>query len=759
MSDVKSNLAKLLAQEGIEVVHDPSMSTAAFDPKRRILYLPVLKEMTGDVYDLFVLHEVGHALYTPEDGFHSNDNDRGPRYKGFLNVVEDARIEKKIKRKYPGGRNNMIRGYHKLMDQDFFGVKGADCSKLSMIDRFNLYFKCGLALNIQFKPNEQEFIERGSTLESWDDVLDLVEDLWAYAEDEEATTDLQEMLYDHGDDVGGTDADPDIDLPKTESECIDGESGDEEGDGQGDEEYDEETDDEDDSEYTGSQGGSWINEDHSVTQESITDRHFRANEKDLVKSDIVGNFHYINVPNLDPDLFVCDYKTVIDRMLPGAQAQVEHRKEHYQRGWYNWGQSQYKSLEEFNQVNKPIISYMIKEFEMRKSAKMSKRAKIAQTGILNTSALYKYQIDDKIFKSILHTPEGKNHGLIFYIDFSGSMNGIIQDVIAQSVLMAMFCRQVKIPYRIYGFTNGSEHKLGQIMRNEWDKPDVKFGHFAMRRSEGFINFEEKDQSFDTSCCLYELFTDRQSSSDFQKIARALIEYQNYGVQLIPMGGTPLNEAILNGINLANNFRKKYNLDIVNTVFMTDGDSHCSNRYWKTDMHEAERRNRYGGNKINPFGEYGYYSVGTDTIYIKHRPTNTQVCINNRQAKRYMHQGWHQTKKYIELYKKATGSNTIYMNIINRVDLINAEKANINQWVLKDDIRKNGWYRTDDDGIDGIYTILSRSFRIKDDAEKKFQGVSVGEGAKIGSVKNAFRSMNKNRLKQRFLVGNFIEQIA
>ena len=100
-----------------------------------------------------------------------------------------------------------------------------------------------------------------------------------------------------------------------------------------------------------------------------------------------------------------------------------------------------------------------------------------------------------------------------------------------------------------------------------------------------------------------------------------------------------------------------------------------------------------------------------------------------------------------------------MNIINRVDLINAEKANINQWVLKDDIRKNGWYRTDDDGIDGIYTILSRSFRIKDDAEKKFQGVSVGEGAKIGSVKNAFRSMNKNRLKQRFLVGNFIEQIA
>ena len=125
----------------------------------------------------------------------------------------------------------------------------------------------------------------------------------------------------------------------------------------------------------------------------------------------------------------------------------------------------------------------------------------------------------------------------------------------------------------------------------------------------------------------------------------------------------------------------------------------------------------------------------------------------------MHWGWVQPRKYIELYKKATGSNTIYMNIVNRVEMMTAEKANANQWTMKDDIRKNGWLRTDDEGIDGIYTILSRSFRIKDDADKKFDGISVGDGAKLNQVKTAFRSMSKNRLKQRFLVGNFIEQIA
>ena len=760
--ETKTQLAKLLAQEGIEVVHDPKMSTAAFDPMKRILYLPVLKEMSGDIYDLFVLHEVGHALYTPEDGFHSTDNDRGSRYKGFLNIVEDARIEKKIKRKYPGGRSNMIRGYNNLMKQDFFGVKGVNLNKLSMIDRFNLYFKCGLAMNIQFKPEEQEYIERGASLESWDDVLDLVEDLWAYAENEEASTDVQEMLSirtDQGEE--GDYDDLDIDMPQGEGE-IDGEESQDEDDstesGEGESEEDALSE-----WFNGLEGGNQINESHEITppaQESITDRNFREREKELVNSSVDFDFHYMNAPDLDPDLFVCSYKKIMETMIPTAEDIVDTRKRQYgDRGFHWWGgQGQYKTLDEFNQINKPIISYMVKEFEMRKSANLAKRAKIAQSGVLNTSALYKYKIDDKIFKQILHVPEGKNHGMIFYIDFSGSMNSIISDVIAQTLLMAMFCRQVKIPYRIYGFTNGNEHLLGDMLRKIWDKEGERFSKYSMRRSDQVIKFQEGDASFDTSCCLYELFTDRQSSSDFQRIAKALIEYPTWGVQLIPMGGTPLNETVLNGINLARKFRKTYNLDIINTVFMTDGDSHASTRYWKHDDAEAARRS-YGNMIKSSFGEYGNYSVGRDTVYITHKPTNTQVIMDKGQMGRRRHWGWYQTQKFMELYKKATGSNTIYMNIVNRVDHMTAEKADYNQWQMKDDIRKDGWLKTNNDYVDSIYTILSRSFKIKDDAEKKFDGVSVGDGAKIGQVKSAFRSMNKNRLKQRFLVGNFIQEIA
>ena len=123
LQEQKSILAKLMASENISVRH-AKVPTAGFDPKSRTLVLPILKEMEGEVYDLFVCHEVGHALYTPAEGWHKAVCENGPNYKGFLNIVEDARIEKLIKRKYHGAAKSMHAGYQVLMhERDFFGIK------------------------------------------------------------------------------------------------------------------------------------------------------------------------------------------------------------------------------------------------------------------------------------------------------------------------------------------------------------------------------------------------------------------------------------------------------------------------------------------------------------------------------------------------------------------------------------------------------------------------------------------------------------
>ena len=88
----KSGLAKLMATENLTVQHAKT-NTASFDPKNRILTVPIWEKTSTELYDLLVGHEVGHAIDTPADGWHGAVHDRGQNYKGFLNVVEDARIE------------------------------------------------------------------------------------------------------------------------------------------------------------------------------------------------------------------------------------------------------------------------------------------------------------------------------------------------------------------------------------------------------------------------------------------------------------------------------------------------------------------------------------------------------------------------------------------------------------------------------------------------------------------------------------------
>ena len=103
MLESKSQLAKLLATEDITVRHSHEAKTASFDVKYRLLTLPNWVTNDLNVLDLMTGHEVGHALYTLMSDWESAlHNTEYSYHKGIVNIVEDARIEKKIKRRYPG---------------------------------------------------------------------------------------------------------------------------------------------------------------------------------------------------------------------------------------------------------------------------------------------------------------------------------------------------------------------------------------------------------------------------------------------------------------------------------------------------------------------------------------------------------------------------------------------------------------------------------------------------------------------------------
>jgi len=143
----KSSLAKLMAEENI-LVEQKAVPTAYFDTAKRVLTLPLLKEdLSVDVTDLLISHEIGHALYTPHDKW----VDYLSKIRtSIINMVEDARIEKLIKRKYTGLRPLYYRAYKELNQKDFFGLSKMDLCSLNLADKINIYFKVGLHTEIKF---------------------------------------------------------------------------------------------------------------------------------------------------------------------------------------------------------------------------------------------------------------------------------------------------------------------------------------------------------------------------------------------------------------------------------------------------------------------------------------------------------------------------------------------------------------------------------------------------------------------------------
>ena len=163
--EIKSQLAKLLATEDLVVEHK-KVETAQFNVQSRVLTLPMWENTTNDVIDMLVSHEVGHALYTP-------DREWWREYKmnpSIVNIVEDARIERLMKRRYEGITKTFYRGYTELHQKDFFQVKQKDISEMNLLDRINLEFKIGTHYNIPFSTKEMLYVNKVSLCETFDEV-------------------------------------------------------------------------------------------------------------------------------------------------------------------------------------------------------------------------------------------------------------------------------------------------------------------------------------------------------------------------------------------------------------------------------------------------------------------------------------------------------------------------------------------------------------------------------------------------------------
>ena len=196
--EVKGNLARLLATEDLVVEHK-NVSTASFNVDTRVLILPMWEKASSVVYDMLVGHEVGHALYTPNE----NIPKRIPHQ--FVNVVEDARIEKLMKRRYAGLNKCFYGGYEELHEDDFFQIKDEDISTFNLADRANLYFKVGNHLDISFTDEEMELVRMIDSCETFADTLIAAEELYKYCQGEEEEQTKVGSMDNNESNAGGSD--------------------------------------------------------------------------------------------------------------------------------------------------------------------------------------------------------------------------------------------------------------------------------------------------------------------------------------------------------------------------------------------------------------------------------------------------------------------------------------------------------------------------------------------------------------------------
>ena len=548
--DQKSYLAKLLATENIEVQVN-NVETASFDVANRILTLPRFKIKSQDVQDMLIGHECSHALHTDMDAWLKIGDDEKLRM--ACNVLEDARIDKLIQKKYPGLSKNYINGFDLMMKHNFFGLKDFDLQKLSLIDKINMYFKSSKRMKLQFTKDELSYVEKTDNLKNMDDVIALAKDIINYQEKKDQEQKLEET--DIKLENKKSDDDENQDKKDNSSDNNQDDDNQDEDDNQNSDDNPDEGDNTDEDNSNSEMVGNGADNDEPF---SITQSEFEKNVSNTVNYDQYGKkFDYVTLAKPKLENIVLHWKKHQENMKPFHK--------HYLTTTDSWDRENYLKLRtRFNTFKKDsmkTVNYLVKEFEMKKSATAYKRATTDKTGILDPLKLKNYKFSDDIFKRLTILPDAKNHGMVILLDWSGSMHDIILDVIEQMANLVWFCKKVNIPFEVYSFgqtftkDDDRDYNYGDFWSN--NPNDLAFGKFGLIN---LLSSEMKTKDIDQS--LFELWSTRSGHDNYL--------YTSYIPRYLDLYSTPLNEALVTSIDVLKEFKKKYKLEKTIFVTMTDG---------------------------------------------------------------------------------------------------------------------------------------------------------------------------------------------
>ena len=722
-------LPKLLAKENITISHG-NYKTAWFDIKNRVLGLPMWEDKGKDVYDLLIGHEVGHALETPYEGWHDSPEKLEGCPRSYINVIEDARIERKIKNRYPGLVGPFARGYKKLYDDGFFGDGIEDWSQIKLIDKINLKAKVGNLLDVPMIPAEKVFYDSAMNTDDFSEVLELVKDILAYTKenqeelmqppqftDGDHQNESEGDQFDPTDNMGHDDLESDTQQPKgNNSEELNGK-------------------DEDTSEGSSSNDETESSSEEDVespvfssepvhkgdVDQSITDTIFREMEKGLVEVPEDGQ------PIAAQDISKEFMDDIVINYNELAQDRNKRKSDVYSDTDENdWLIREYEASQaRFKQGIKDIkknVNFSVKEFEQRKAATQWQKASTAKTGVIDINKLWSYKTSDDIFLRTTKLADAKNHGMMLIVDYSGSMSSSIRYVLNQVLHTIMFCKAVNIPFEVYGFSTTNKK-----LYDSWRK------------------FKDGDIELD-DISMPMLCSSSLSKKDFEESIRHMwtrIDYEGWGSERFnskyeDWGSTPLNQSLLVARHLIKKFRVKNNIEKMNLITFTDGDANSM---------RVMQDPKYAENKFNTYAYSSKIRVFVDGKYIEAK--------NRAQM----------TKAILENIKKQFQVNTIGFFMAddnhhwnNKLGQISHEK-NYDWYDYKPEsnkeYRKNKCVEVKNFGGYNNFYLVKGNKNLDTSADD----FDIEDNASNGQIRNAFKKYSKSKKLNKVLMTKFGAAVA
>lgn len=587
----KSVLARLLATENISVEHR-NVPTAAFDLKSRTLILPRWKDMSNALYDMLVGHEVSHALNTPQTDWRTDAERLAAKHgvsteigKQYLNITEDARIERLIKTKFPGLRSDFFKGYGELHAQNFFQItSGTDMNTMCLGDRVNLHYKLGLHVGttIAFTAEEQVVVDAVGAAATWTDAVDAADALlawdaaqWQKTQNEPQTGEGVSDQPTGGEGEEGSES--------SESQRGEGESKTGTGTGSTGDESTPSDGDTDNAKAGGSSGDTPAKSSNSRGSSkpksgmpSPRTQSAMENAMKTLNEDNTRAYDVFRVQAVEPIAAAIVPFTTVMRDVEGIMARSA-------RG----------VVEPLRSPDiKSAASAMATAFDRRKSADTWRRTTVAKTGNIDTLRMNQYRWNEDIFRRTTRIAEGKNHGIVILLDWSGSMCDIMQATIGQLLILTDFCRTAGVPFEVFAFTDS----LYVPLKDGNDQYSNEYFDAAAKAAKAWEAATKPGMCGTAPVSLVNFLSSRMTAAQYERMRSSLWHgWRHICVdRRYRMGSTPTTAALHHVSDYVEKFMQTNRVQIAHTVVLTDGEA--------TDAYRPAS---------NTNGSYRSHSVMTD----------------------------------------------------------------------------------------------------------------------------------------------------